>query len=380
MGRLFPVPDSEVCFGTAEFTIDPTGPTPRLELWERQVPFDLVPPLQPLPPFKKTGIFSSTTTLTRSVPKGTLFQARLFRELDGPNGPLIGKVDIPSLLESNRANFLTSCAEGHVPQLQITPGGTFVSTAIASSVPTKARVQLSTNIPNLDGGIPFFDPEEKVASTVSDTAQIQHNLTLLDELTEPEIIGHTPLLSGQGLFFVILAWDSLGHFDYVWSSKGPAPATQPESISTKQRVVSARLSQLFCFDDSDDASDGEASFRFIVAGDTGAAFKTIKWEPMESGSRRAVSGGESDVTLNPPDTAGKVTVRVEGVEDDSGSLFPDSNDTATAGEDSGTPLPLPVGPADEQFTDRLLTLDSHPTSNGELLSFSADVVFSVTYI
>ncbi|MFD4502720.1 hypothetical protein [Streptomyces sp. NPDC058457] len=373
MGSLFPIDPRELCFGTAEYEVDPTGPTPRLEVWDREVPFSST-----APSFSKNGVYSSTTTLTRGAATGKLVQAHLFRENEGPNGDLIGKVDIPSLNEV-RADFLTRCTEGR-PQLEITTGGTFVSVSVASSVPTKVRIQLGNQPPQLDSGMPFFNPEEVVASAVSAAPKVMHKLTLLDELTQPETSGHAPLRSGDKLFFIVLAWDSLGHWDFVWSSKGAAPATVPESFTTKRRIVNTRIAQLFCFNDSDDLSDGEAAFKFVVKGGASPQSKTITWDPMASGARKTISAGTTDIIVNPPDAAGKVTVRVEGTEDDSGSFPPDSNDTATAGLDSGTPLVFPVGPANEQVTNQLLTLDSHATSNGELLSFSADIVFSVNYI
>jgi hypothetical protein len=62
-----------------------------------------------------------------------------------------------------------------------------------------------------------------------------------DELTARDISGHPALRTGQKLFFVILCWDAAGSWDLVWNTTGVAPATPPELITTKQRVVEVRL-------------------------------------------------------------------------------------------------------------------------------------------
>jgi hypothetical protein len=76
-----------------------------------------------------------------------------------------------------------------------------------------------------------------------------------------------------------------------------------------------------------------------------------------------------------------LSVRVEGVEDDSGSFPPDNDDTAATGGIVGVqPLSFPVGEVKEEVKDEMLTLYSQQTSFSEQLSFIAEVVYSVKYI
>jgi hypothetical protein len=258
-----------------------------------------------------------------------------------------------------------------MPQIDLTTGGTFVSMAFATSVSARARVQLGVKPPKLDGaGFPFFAPGDKVASVVTDGPKLLQQASLIDSRT------------GQKLFFVIFCWDASGSWDLVWNTTGVAPATPPELITTKDRMVEVRLHRLRCLSDSDDLSDGEATFKFIVRDDTPTPqTKTVSWDPMPTGGSKLIFVGTATFTVNPPNAANGVSVRIEGVEDDSGSFPPDDDDTAAVGGLVGSvSLPFPVGEKLEEVNDSLLTLYSEQTSFGEKLSFIAEVVYSVKYI
>jgi hypothetical protein len=269
-----------------------------------------------------------------------------------------------------------------MPQVDITTGGTFVSMAFASSVPTRARIQIGVNPPAIDGaGFPFFLPQDVVASAITNGPKRLNKATLVDELLQSDTNGHTSLVTNQKLFFVIFAWDAMGNWDLVWNTTGLAPTTSPESIRTLKRVVNVRLHRLRCLDDSDDFSDGEATFKFIVTHDTGTEERMFNWAPMPTGGQIWIPFGTASVQVNPPNAAGSVTVRVEGEEDDSGSFPPDDNDlAATHGLVGGDRLPFPRGEKKEQVDDALIVYFSQPRTFSELLSFAAEVVYSVKYI
>jgi hypothetical protein len=102
---------------------------------------------------------------------------------------------------------------------------------------------------------------------------------------------------------------------------------------------------------------------------------------MPTGGQKLIPFGSMTVTVNPPNAAGGVSVRIEGVEDDTGSFPPDDDDTAaTGGLVDSNFLPFPVGEVKEEVNDALLTLYSEQTTFSEKLSFAAEVVYSVKYI
>jgi len=386
MARLVPINRTELALvstatgGSADFTVETAGSTPKVEIWERVLPF--TPGATP-PPFTMGGVFANDTNLSRPVTTGGIYQVRLFRENQGNatlEGDLLGKLDFPCVRRAARVNFLTRCAS--MPQVDITRGGTFMSMAFAANVPTRARIQIGINAPALDGvGFPFFLPQDVVASAVTDGPKLLNKATLVDELLQSDTNGHLPLVTNQTLFFVIFAWDATGAWDLVWNTTGVAPATPPESIKTLQRVVNVRLHRLRCLDDSDDLSQGEATFKFIVKHDTNTVEKTANWNPMPTGGQTLIPFGTASVQVDPPNAAGSVTVRIEGEEDDTGSFPPDNNDlAATHGLVGGDALFFPVGEVKEQVNDALVVYFSQPRTFSELLSFAAEVVYSVKYI
>ncbi|WP_406360593.1 hypothetical protein OH782_42355 (plasmid) [Streptomyces sp. NBC_01544] len=325
--------------------------------------------------FQQIGLYSSTASVERPVPLGGLYQARLLSS----GGNLIGELSFPGLKpKGGRANFCTRCAE--VPQVEITPGGTFVSVVCATSVPTRARIQLGVNPPTERGDeFPAFAPEDVVATAVSDEPKLMHKLELVDRLRDPETGGHAPLQPGQELFFVILAWDELGNWDYVWDPERPAPGNDATSFMTKTRTVDLRIKRLFCIDDSDSATFGDGYFEFIVVDSTGFEHgKTLDWVPMETGTDHAGPAAPTEMRLSGDKAKDSVTVRVFGSEDDQGLGF-DYDDEALAGPDHGEPLTFPVGQARELVRNMVLTLNSHFTSGDDVLRFFADIEYSVTY-
>lgn len=364
--------------GVATFSVDATSFS-ELEIWERFLPFTAV---TPFPPFMLGGNLSAVgaTGVTRSVGLAGIHQVRLLGpSFGGATGPLLGKLDFPCLRRAARTNFLTRCAS--MPQIDLTTGGTFISMAFATSVQTRARVQIGVNPPALDGGgFPFFAPGDVVASGLTDGPKLLHKVSLIDELTAGGISGHPALSTGQKLFFVILCWDAAGSWDLVWNQTGVAPATKPELITTKNRMVEVKLHRLRCLDDSDDFTEGEATFEFRVRDSDGASQPTIKtfsWDPMKTDDQIIVKNIE--VTVNPPNAADTVDVKIKGVEDDTGSFPPDSNDTAETDSGEGG-LTFPVGEGKEEVNNALLTLYSRRTTFSERLSFIAEVVYSVKYI
>ena len=360
----------------AKLEVDPSGPTGAYDLWTRVVNFGAVAPA-----FSKKGIFASTSTVSSGpLPTGGIFQARLFRKDEGPGGKLLGTLDFPVLGREARASHLTACAE--TPQVDITVGGTFASISFATNVKTMARVQLATSPPSTaTGGFPVFKPEEIVASVVSLEPKVLHRVSLRDVLTDRETTNHRPLLSGATLFFTILAWTADGKWDFVWSTAGPTPPQTPETNTLKGRRVGVRLQTLYCLDDSDSATYGEAQFRMIVRDSNGAeSSASYSWSPMASGSLSPViAPGTVDVILMPPKAAGKVTVRVTAVEDDSGTPW-DDDDSARAGGASGFSLDFPAGEGKEEVTSQLVNLDSSPTGGDDVLAFGAQIIYSVRYL
>jgi hypothetical protein len=387
MARLVPSNPAQLALvssatgGTANFTVETAGSTPKVEIWERVLPFT---PGPTPPPFTFGGGFAADTPVSRPVPTGGVYQVRLFRENQGNSlaeGDLLGALDFPCVRRGARVNFLTRCAS--MPQVDITLGGTFVSMAFATNVPTRARMQVGVTPPGVNGaGFPFFAPQDVVASAVTAAPKLLSKATLVDELFQPDTNGHVPMTTNQTLLFVIFAWDASGAWDFVWNTTGVAPATPPESIRTLKRVVDVRLHKLYCLDDSDDLSTGEATFKFIVKHATGTEERSLDWDPMDTlGQPKFIPGNTVSVHIDHPNAAGEVTVRIEGEEDDSGSIPPDDNDrAATHGLVGGDPLPFPVGELKERVDDVTLVFFSERRTYGELLSFSAEVIYSVHYI
>ncbi len=377
MANIFPDGDLEIAdTAGAKVLLVPDGPTGEYELWTRTVSFGAAAPA-----FSLLGIFGSISTIpSGALPLGGLFQARLFRKDEGPDGVLLGTLDLPVLGRENRANHLTACAE--VPQVDITVGGTFASISFATNVKTMARVQLATSAPTRDGQFPFFKPTDVVATAVSIEPKVLHRVSLQDLLTDAETTDHRPMIPGATLFFTILAWTPDGKWDYVWSAAGAAPSQAPAKITLKDRRVGVRLNSMFCLDDSDTSTFGEADFLLIVRDSNGVDVSApYRWDPMATGSHPPViTPGTVEVVLMPPRASGRVTVRITAVEDDSGTPF-DEDDTASAGGAAGVGAALffPAGEGKEEAVN-VRAFTSFPTGGDDTLSFEAQIFYSVRYL
>lgn len=266
---------------------------------------------------------------------------------------------------------MTACARE--PQVDIAVGGTFASISFAANVKTMARVQLATSPPERDGLFPLFKPTDVVATASSLEPKLLHRVSLQDLLTDRQTSDHTPMVSGAELFFTILVWTADGKWDYVWSPVAAAPAQAPATIKLKQRRVGVRLANLFCNFDSDSQTFGEADFSLIVRDSNGVDVSApYRWDPMETGTLSpAIVPGTVDVVLMPPRANGRVTVRINAVEDDSGTPFGDDDDTALAGGFAGTPLPIPAGEGKELVSSQVINFTSTMTGGDDLLEFAA---------
>ncbi|MEE1822410.1 hypothetical protein PUR61_09415 [Streptomyces sp. BE20] len=381
--------------GPADFTVNPSGTAVGLEIWHRTVRFD--PAAPPPPPFVLGPVWDPphpTRALHADVPVGGLYQARLFEKGRGsaalaekpPPELLVGRVDTPCAGPKTRLKFLTACIER--PQTLLTPGGTFVTAAFATSAPVMARVQISDSPPQVAPltGHPFFGNQEVIATATSDRPALMHEFSLIDDLRSPLTSSHVGLRPGTELFFLIVVWDAAGFFDFVWNTTGEAPATPPEKIKVKNRIVEARVAAVHCYEDSDRHSFGEADFTFGLTGGARTVTQTFTWDPMALRSDMTpLPAWATALQLVAPFTDDRVVVWVDATEDDSGSFPSDSDDGASTagrlggGAGRGTPLSFPAGEGREQVTDQPLVLHSVPTTDGELLSFSTTVVYSVTY-
>ena len=377
MANIFPGNDLEIAGGGgANVLVVPNGATGGADLWTREIAFGATPT-----DFALKGGFSSFTTVSSgALPVGGLFECRLFRAGQGPKGPVLGMLEFPVLAREARTDYLTACAER--PQIDITIGGTFASISFATNVQTMARVQLATSPPQRNGVFPFFKPNDVVASTASLEPKLLHRVSLQDLLTDRQTSDHTPMLSGATLFFTILVWTGDGKWDYVWSPVAAAPGQAPDKIKLKSRRVGVRLSSLFCGDDSDSATFGEADFLMTVRDSNGVDVSApYRWSPMASGSLSPhIAPGTVDIILMPPRARGKVSVRISAVEDDSGTPFGDDDDTALAGGSTGTGLAFPAGEGKEDVPSQVVNFTSTRTGGDDTLDFSAQIVYSVHYL
>lgn len=389
MARLIPDEPVTVAWyaapsgGMANFVVDPTTAglgSPDVEIWERLIPWSSTTPAPPPPKFALVDDYSVPTTVVRTVPLiGGLYQVRLFFKGQGnPEGrssslgDLLDGLDFPCLAREGRTDALTRCAEQ--PQIDIAVGGTFASFAFASAGNTMTRAQLGADPPI--GGTATqpaaFDRPAVIAGDVSDAARLLHRLSLT-----------SALLPGNSFFFIVLAWDASGRYDYVWNSTGPAPATPPDKLKAKARTLRIRLAKLHCFDDSDDLSDGEGSFSLVVI-QSGAPLTRQFSTSFESGKPVSVPASMR-IDLGPEQVTAAnnaVEVRVDGAEDDSGFPWLDDDDLASTSLSfsGGRRLAFPVGEGKEEVSGGLLNLPSRMLTSGDEFSFLAEIRFDVSYV
>jgi len=377
MARLFPEDPAELITGEPpRVTVEPRGPgggSPRVELWERVVPFGGAAPDFRLAVADITG----TGTFEREpVDYGDVYQALLYRGDEGSatgDGAVLGRLTMPAVVWESRGDMLTHCGE-HFPLLTITPGGTYVSVQVATSSFTRVRVQLATAEPSLDDrNLPFFPPEAIVASAFT-SRLLNHDLTLVDGLLEPDTHGHAPLLPGSELWFVVLAWNEDGVWDYVWGSRAVAPGNPPnfESITTRRRRITVGLTHLVCIGDGDPGGgDGEATFRFAVRvpGASAPLMSSTTWDPMPTGGDTWPKAAPFDIA-DPASRASRMTVEVSAA---------DGNGTDGQAATDRRPVEFPVGRGAEDVHDRVVSLRSHPAGEDGDLDFIAEVTYSVAY-
>lgn len=86
--------------------------------------------------------------------------------------------------------------------------------------------------------MPLFPPDQLVASAVSEDVSFVHRPTSTDDLSEVAD-AHVRMTPGQQLFYLIIAWDNNGDWDYVWTTAGAAPTKPPERCY--QAAAGARL-------------------------------------------------------------------------------------------------------------------------------------------
>jgi hypothetical protein len=371
--------------GTANFTVDNAtpgfGPQVAVEIWERVIPWSAATPPPPPPnfvPVPGANPISSPTPFSRPVTTvGSLYQVCVFFAGQGnPSGNnCLAKLDFPCLVRGAPTNMLSRCAG--VPQIDISAGGTFVSMAFATAVATMVRVQLGANLPNpFAMGIPgSFAPADVVASVVSDRAKLIHKMPT------------DGLMPGNKFFFVILAWDAAGSWDFIWNTTGVAAATTPELVTLKRRQVSVRLAKLHVFDDSDALSDGEGEFKLVVM--QAGTPQTTKFSSSFESGKPVIVPASMQVNIGPEvvtPATNAVRVRVDGAEDD--SLFGidvGADDLASTdisiGATGGEPLGFPVGEGKEEVNAQLLALPSKMLTNDEdNLSFLVEIRYSVNYV
>lgn len=371
MARLFADPPHEVAaFTDATVLIEPNAPSSAhavVELWERVVPFG-VPPGD----YVHVGSFDQDASHQRNnIAEGDIYQARLFRDNNGSpsgTGQILGKVDMPSLQPELRTDFLTSCTEGE-PQIKVTAGGTFASFVVATSARTCVRVQVASEPPEVDGdGLPFFPSHSHVATGISLTPDFVHDVVVVDELLESDTHGHQSLEAGQELFFILLAWTETA-WDYVWGTKAAAPGSPSpnfELITTKTRTVSAKLALLRCIDDSDDLSDGEATFTFTLTEPGFSNTESLVWDPMPTGGIRP-----TNMTIVANNAGRSLFVDIKCVEDDS----PAANDIAA----TSFRIIAPIGRGTEDVPKAFATLHSSPLTVDNDLRFQAEITYTIEY-
>ncbi|CAN7261249.1 hypothetical protein LJR220_001161 [Bradyrhizobium sp. LjRoot220] len=385
MPGMTPVNNGQLVSFGSHFEVQvKTGPD-GAELWVARVPFNETIHDQQFSLAESFGA-EVTQELSLDTPEpGHLYMFRLFGAQTGSpsgHGHLIDELNIPRLKSGRRRDYLTMCGgEGMLPQLAMESGGTFVRAVIGSgSVVTRALLLVSDarlgwpggEFPKLSGA----DENNFLLSSASDGTDLIHDVPVVD-LRADGSPDSRRLGPGATVRFVTLVWDSDGGFDFTWTSKsgiptvGAASVNPPEEVTTKQRHIELVVNKLVCLDDSDDLSDGEASFEITMTPSAPGSPVTrdVGWNPMETGSSRSLNE-RFQVTGKKADS---VTIAVAGIEDDSGSFPSDGDDRAAA----TSTLQFLRGPGTETFKD-ILTLDSRVGGDGFhfLMHCSVDVSYA----
>lgn len=372
-GELIPLSDGEVAWdGTADYEVLPDR-TSTVEVWERVVPFGTT---GPLPDFAPAWSGDRPTQRTRTgLPPGSLFQVRLYDAGEGRpsgDGPVHGALDFPSLNSVNgeQESIIDRCRR--TPQLDISPGGTYVSAGVSVCPASMARVQVGNRPPVVGrAGLGVFDRMAVAGSVASLAPRRVHGFDVVSRSFD-----RVPLLPGNDVWFVVLAWTGDGFWDYAWTTA--EPGQPPEVVRLKRRRVEIRLTDLFIVDDSDAHSGGDAMFTLVVtrgpASTTTQSFSTTVHSGHQVVGIPPFMKVDTGLETIPSLAESTVSVCVAAREDDSGDGAPDSDDYSHA---HVGPLSLPSGPA-ETVTNRTLEVTS-TVDRGDPFRFRAQIAYSVSY-
>jgi hypothetical protein len=232
-------------------------------------------------------------------------------------------------------------------------GGTYRQHYLVTTKPVFVRAAVGPNPPSLDSKDMLVLPDI-VKETITTLP-----MASIDVLFEG-------LLPGNGYHEVVQLIDEFGNWEFV-----------SRSFTTLKRHVSVQLSGIHIHDDSDDLSNGEATFTFELH--TGNVDVPNSWVPRDQSNYsngnietgKAVAPPPNDI-LDVPYEVVQVGHRdarfkVSAIEDDEGPGVADLFDHAWGMKD----LALPVG-LNEQVKNRAGTLNAGPGLN----NFQYDVSFS----
>lgn len=267
-------------------------------LFERAVPFTATT----APPYSRvSGVFTADQAVTHrfTAPMGSLYQARLYRRGDIAAGQVpddadakfrpIGRLDIPCIgVEGPRSNLLTRCAGDRAP-IRLEVGGNYLKVSLATGSGDSRLLVLvgglkPGEIQTGQGPVPAFVDNAPLTFASSAQRSRLHRV-----FAPPQ--DHFPytdrLVPRQDIWFIAIAWQADGTWDYVWSDQGISPEADPQMLTTKTRQISVDVQQLTCVDDS--AYDGDTDpVKFTLAlQDSGSskqlASDTYDWDDMEAG-------------------------------------------------------------------------------------------------
>ena len=280
--------------GEVHFDVTPS-PFGDAELFQRIVPFGAT--VATIPQFTKVpGIFDESQPIhheVRNTPRGSLYQARLYRrgtvspgQAPTDNDAPIGRVDLPSILVESRADLLTTC-RGDKAQIKLDVGGNNLCASLATGHSLTRMLLLVGGIePSLfdsgQGLIPRFDNQVPIALASSEQSARLHRVCAPRNDLMPITDRITPQ---QDIWYIALAWRADGSWDYVWSDDGVGGEVTPQRLTTRTREVSLNVRKLTCVDDS--TFDGDEPTFTLALQDSGGndlETDTYTWKDMDSGT------------------------------------------------------------------------------------------------
>ena len=233
-------------------------------------------------------------------------------------------------------------------------GGTYRQHYLVTSRPVMVRAAVGPNPP------------------VSDSKDTLSLSEIVDETINTSLVGSIDLLfeglvPGNGYHELVQLTDEFGNWEFV-----------SRSFTTLKRQVSLQLAGIHIHDDSDDLSNGEATFKFELQ--TGNIQDPNSWASRDESSYsnqnietgKAVAPPPNDILEIPyeavQDRHRNARFKVSAVEDDEdGFTVDDEGDNAWGMKD----LALPAG-LSEQVKNRTGTVNAGPGLN----NFQYDVSFS----